>query len=228
MLPRSTHNNIKNFYTLLQLFHVVNNYCHQDFKALIDRVANLELIIEKQNNLLEELVKKLSGGGNNTATDDIEPDEFLLPAKCSNDLEELNYKLNDLILKKKLTSKLMLLGGNNCRLLTIRLIQTLMTKECLSLISWRGTKSKKSMVTNFRNIHEIILLVVKKRYPATDIGTIVETIIKNKCRNSASKEKEISKTNKKKRGSARCNEFSVQNFPPKLCQENTTANTELN
>lgn len=43
---------------------------------------------------------------------------------------------------------------------------------------------------DYKNIYDVILLVIKKRYPLTiDIGNVVEVILKNKFRNSSSKNK---------------------------------------
>lgn len=70
----------------------------------------------------------------------------------------------------------MVLGSNNARLLILRIIEFIMTPEFLSAVSWKGTNNKKSIVNDFKNVYNIIINIVNKRYPTCEIRSMVETI----------------------------------------------------
>lgn len=182
----------------------------------LERFANYEAEQKKQTVLLEIILTKLQISNNNDNFE-IEQDDFVLPAKVKDELKQLNEKLNNKESKQKLAKRLTLIGGSNCRLLTIRIINAIMTPDCMSSICWRGTEDKGSMMDDFKNIYDVILMVIKRRYPLTvDIGNVVEVILKNKFRNCSSKSKVKDKSVKtlKVQKAARLNPFI---FKKKTC-----------
>lgn len=156
---------------------------------------------------MEAILKKMSTLDVEAAgAMELESDQLGLPVNSAEDLKKLNDKLQEKCNQRKIIDKLLLIGGSNVRQLSIRLADAIMTKECLGQICWAGTNSKGGITETYRNVLEIILFVIKKRFSmVVDVGTIVEGVLKNKFRNCQSKT--INKNKKKRQTAARCNYF---------------------
>lgn len=165
------------------------------------KLAEFERQQKYQTILLEAILKKMEL----TKIDMNELDEQIeLPVKTLDELTGLNKLLDNMDKKNRIVKQLSYLGGNSSRILTIRIINNIMTTELLKGISWKGTKEKLSIYKDLKNIFDVILYVVKKRYPlVADIATTVETILKNKFRNAANKNQQ-KKITKKKRTTNYC------------------------
>lgn len=172
------------------------------------KLAEFERQQKYQTILLEAILKKMEL----TKIDMNELDEQIeLPVKTLDELTGLNKLLDNMDKKNRIVKQLSYLGGNSSRILTIRIINNIMTTELLKGISWKGTKEKLSIYKDLKNIFDVILYVVKKRYPlVADIATTVETILKNKFRNAANKNQQKKITKKKERlTTARCNAYKT-------------------
>lgn len=113
--------------------------------------------------------------------------ELPLPVKTKDDLYKFESLLNDNIKKRIVLKKLSLYGGNNAKILTSRVIDSLMTTNLLSQICWKGAIEKPGMALEFKNVLDIIAISVKTKYNNEDVGLIVEVCLKNKFRNSNTK-----------------------------------------
>lgn len=111
-------------------------------------------------------------------------DDIKIPVDSIDELKNLEALLATKANKIKLTKKLSLIGGNHSKMLAIRLIDSLLSKQILNKVCWKGTKEKLAIYTNFKNVLDTIVTVVKKRYPTEDVGTLVESVMRHKFKNS--------------------------------------------
>lgn len=161
-----------------------------------------------QNMLLKRIIQKMeSQNDNRNVVELCEPLEctIKLPVNSDVELKELNRSLNTKPNRQDLLKKIALIGGNNIRLFTIRIIDFLMTRNCLNNLSWRGTVKKSSIMDDAKNVFDLIIMVVQNRYPhQKDIGTFVEVILKNKVRNANPKKTATKSTKSARQSAARC------------------------
>lgn len=149
----------------------------------MSKVNQFDEHMRSQSILLEAILEKLEIQNIDINQLGVPEYNFKLPKKSPAELYEFNKSLNVWHNKQYLIKQLSLIGASNARLLTTRVIDGLMTSECLNSICWKGTESKSS-IQDFKNILDVILLTVKKRHPEiVDVGSLVENILKNKFRN---------------------------------------------
>lgn len=121
-----------------------------------------------------------------TNFDEDEENGIKIPVCSIEELKNLEAILATKANKMKLIKKLLLIGGNHSKMLRIRIIDSLLTKDLLNKVCWKGTQDKLAIYTNFKNVLAAFVLVVKKRYPAEDVGTLlVETVMRHNIKNAA-------------------------------------------
>lgn len=153
----------------------------------------LDSKMERQNILLKAIYERMATIVNLNTVDGFENDfDFSLPVNTKIDLEILNNILLNADTKILLFKKLSSVGGNNIRHFTLRVIDSLMTSECLSEICWKGggTSDKPGMITRYKNVLDVIIKTIKNKYANNgDVGSTVEICLKNKFRNSTHQKK---------------------------------------
>lgn len=165
------------------------DWSNYDLKGIIiEAFSILENKFDAQQYMLQQLLQQLKL----PKVDSIDFEEdfgMKIPANSKHELHQLNELLDKNEKKQILYNNLSLAGGSNIRLVTSRVINLLMTVKCLSEICWKGGSNieKPGMVTSFKNIFNIIMLVIKsKSKNSEDVGSVVENCLKNKFRNSNS------------------------------------------
>lgn len=149
-------------------------------------------------------------------------DAVELPIKSIEDLTAFEKSLNNKEFKISYIKKLSLIGSVHSKMLAIRVIDSLLSKKVLKNVCWKGTKDKLAMYSNFKNILDLIIKVVKLRYPSEDAGTICENVMRHKFKNSKTEN-----VQKKDKNTARCTTFKTTS-PSSLKKKKQITESQIN